>query len=94
MKAARQRKNATKVFNFTLVYEGIEELTREVADAIFEAGCDDALLGMRAGEMTLDFARDSNTYREALISAIDAVERCNLPVQLVRVEPLSSVEPE
>lgn len=55
---------------------------------MFEAGCDDALLGMRAGEVTLGFAREAPSFREALLSAIADVEKAALPIRLVRVEPI------
>lgn len=33
--------------DFTLVLYGISELTREVVDALYEAGCDDATIASR-----------------------------------------------
>ena len=75
------------VYSFTLVYAGVEDLTREVCDAIYEVGCDDALLGISNGLMTLDFDRLSSSFQEALMSAMRDVDRAKLPVRLVRVEP-------
>ncbi len=74
--------------NFTLVYCGVDDLTQDLWDPLFEAGCDDALLGMRAGEVTLGFAREAPSFREALLSAIADVEKAALPIRLVRVEPI------
>jgi hypothetical protein len=73
---------------FTLIYTGVEDITEEMANALYEAGCDDALIGMRDGLFFAHFGRDAPTFREALISAIDDVERSGQPLTLVRVEPL------
>jgi hypothetical protein len=73
---------------FTLIYTGVEDFTDELANALYEAGCDDALIGMRDGLFFAEFGRDAPTFREALISAIEDIERAGQPLRLVRVEPL------
>jgi hypothetical protein len=92
---ARERKAmnpAAKVVQetheFTLIYTGVEDLTDEFVNAMYEAGCDDALIGMRDGYFFADFGRSAPTFREALISAIEDIERSGQPLRLVRVEPL------
>ena len=42
---------------FTLILDGISELTPEIFDALFEAGCDDATMSSRDGVVSLDFGR-------------------------------------
>jgi hypothetical protein len=77
-----------EMYEFTLLYTGIEDYTDEMADALFEAGCDDALIGMRDGFFFAVFGRSAPTFREALISAIEDIERSGQPLRLVRVEPI------
>ncbi len=77
-----------KTHEFTLVYTGVEDFTDEFINAMYEAGCDDALIGMRDGFFFADFSRNSPTFREALISAIEDIERSGQPLQLIRVEPI------
>jgi hypothetical protein len=88
----KSMKPAAKVIQatheFTLVYTGIEDYTDELANALFEAGCDDALIGMRDGYFFANFGRTAPTFREALISAIEDIERSGQPLRLVRVEPI------
>lgn len=79
-------KAAEKTFGFTLIYSGPTELTQELEDAIFEAGCDDALLGIVEGRLILDFSRKAPSLREALFSAINDVERTGLPIRLTGFE--------
>ena len=77
-----------KTHRFTLLYTGADELTEDLANALYEAGCDDALLGIQNGLLFLDFNRTSPSYKEALSSAINDVERSAAPIRLVRVEPI------
>jgi hypothetical protein len=79
---------ATQAYQFTLVYEGPAELTQDLEDAIFAAGCGDATLGVVGGRIVLDFCRQSASFEEALVSAIGDVRRAGLPYPLTRVEPI------
>ena len=44
-----------KNFEFTLVLAGKRQLSDDLEDAIFEAGCDDATLSLRNAIAYLDF---------------------------------------
>lgn len=61
-------------FTFTLVVEGRDLKTDEVVDALFEAGCDDALVGSSEGVQFLDFDREAGSVEEAVRSAVADVE--------------------
>ena len=76
-----------KVHSFTLVLTGVTEISGEVEDRLFEAGCDDTLLGMRDGVVFLDFDRESELLLDAIVSAISDVEQSGLEVKVIRVEP-------
>lgn len=80
----RKRQQAN---TFTLVLTGIRELNASVEDALYEAGCDDALLGTRNGVAFLDFDREAESLVDAIHSAIRDVERAGLGARVVRVEP-------
>jgi hypothetical protein len=73
--------------SFTLVLSGVSEIHQDLADALFEAGCDDTLLGSRDGVVYLDFDREAETFREAVDGAIADVARVRMPVTVARVEP-------
>jgi hypothetical protein len=72
---------------FTLVLTGFQSLSEDVEDALFEAGCDDALLGIRSGVPYLEFEREAPSLIEAVLSAIRDVNRSG-------VARVTSVEPE
>ncbi len=73
--------------HFTLILDGNLDIGDDVQDPLFEAGCDDALLGMQNGVTFLDFAREAESLDEAVRSAIDDVNRAGIGLQVVRVEP-------
>jgi hypothetical protein len=72
---------------FTLILSGASELTIEIQDALFEAGCDDALLGCRDGVLFLDFDREAASLQKAIASTIADVEAADIGLRVVRVEP-------
>ena len=63
------------IFTFTLIVEGPDLQTDEFAEALFEAGCDDALVGRIDGIQYLDFDRDAASLEEAVLSSINDLER-------------------
>jgi hypothetical protein len=75
-----------KTHSFTLILSGDGELTEGLQDALFEAGCDDALLGSRGGVLYLDFDREGASLDDAVLSAIGDVERAGTGRRVVRVE--------
>ncbi|HEV3417032.1 MAG TPA: hypothetical protein VG056_09475 [Pirellulales bacterium] len=76
---------AQKIFSFTLILAHVREITAEIEDALFESGCDDALLGMRCGVAFLDFDRASKSLSEAIRTAVRDVHQAGFDV--IRVEP-------
>jgi hypothetical protein len=62
-----------------------DQIVGPLADALFEAGCDDALLGSAEGVVRLDFDRESASLIEAISSAIRQVESTG--VRVLCLEP-------
>ena len=75
------------IFNFTLVLSGVNDNTAGLEDALFEAGCDDALVNFRNGTVYLDFDRESLSFEDAVISAIKQVESTPFKIGVVNVAP-------
>ena len=64
--------------DFALVLDGITDLTTQMEDALYEAGCDDATICVRAGRVFLTFSRSAPTMKEAILSAIRNVQEANI----------------
>ena len=76
-----------KSHTFVLVLSGISEPDESLEDALFDAGCDDAILAFRSGVGYLEFDREAHTLESAILSAVRSVERAKHPVTISHVEP-------
>jgi len=59
----------TKTFDFSFAVSGIDPHEEGFADAIFEAGCDDASLMLYKGAIVVNFMREHDTFIDAVASA-------------------------
>ncbi len=72
--------------DFFLVLTNDIQLTREVEDALFEAGCDDATLSRRSGRLVLTFSRTGPSLQDAIVSAIRDVRKAGIGAEVLRVD--------
>jgi hypothetical protein len=63
----------------------------EITDALFEAGCDDALLLERAGMFVLEFDRDADSFDQAAVSAIHDVFSAGMKPTYLGPDPMVSM---
>jgi hypothetical protein len=83
--------NCNQEHDFTLLLDGANTVTREIEDAIFNAGCDDATIGLRFGRLFLTFSRTAPSLREAIVSAILAINGCGKDLRVLRVDACNLV---
>ena len=77
-----------ETYSFAIHVKDVD-LTGRYEDPFFEAGCDDATIIVVDGRLCLDFDREAPSYKEALASAMDDVERAGGRVAFVEpLEPL------
>ena len=72
-------------YAFMLLLSGFDEITDVIENALFEAGCDDATLGIHAGNPYLTFHREAKSLEEAIRSALRQVKAANVGIEVVRV---------
>jgi hypothetical protein len=72
-------------YEFTLILQGSPELTDEVADRLFEAGCDDGSPGTCNGVFSIDFDRTGRTLEAAIASAISDVKSAGFGVERIEI---------
>jgi len=77
----------TREHDFALIVGGVPELTNDIEDALFNAGCDDATLSIRDGRLFMEFSRSSVSIKDAISSAIHDVEAAAIGAEVVRVDP-------
>jgi hypothetical protein len=76
-------------YEFTLVLKGSSELTDQLANQLFEAGCDDGKPGTRDGVLSVVFNRSGSTLQGAIASAIRDVQSAGLTADQVVIEAAS-----
>lgn len=74
-----------KTHHFVLVLDA-DEITADLEDRLYEAGCDDALLGVHSGEVYLDFSRAAPSYSQAVSSAVLDAQSAGVRVLRVRAD--------
>jgi len=65
-------------YDFTLLFDGVSEITDDIERSLFEAGCDDATLSMRSGRLYLTFSRRAQSMKDAIASAMNDVRKANI----------------
>lgn len=76
-----------RTYSFTLFLRGPDVLSDENLNALYEAGCDDAVFGELDGAQYAAFDRDAETFTAALKSAILNLTSAVDGLEVVRVAP-------
>lgn len=82
------------IHSFAVVIDGVDLTSPDSpdADALYEAGCDDALLTSSAGVQRAIFDREAPTFATAVASAIAAIESGIRGARVVAVERLDGAD--
>lgn len=80
----RRRKRSQR---FVLVLRGTKEPSAELEDALYEGGCDDAILVFRNNVGCLEFDRVGESFPEAVLSALEDVGSTRIGITVDHVEP-------
>lgn len=62
-------------YEFTLIVRDHEPLTDALANALFEAGCDDGTPGTLDGRLEIGFTREADNHVDAVATAIRDVRK-------------------
>jgi len=82
-------------YEFSLILKADTEITEELADKLFEAGCDDGTPGTFCGTPYISFHRESESLESAIRSAVADVQNAGCVVERLQIEhdsPLLSSE--
>ncbi len=72
-------------YEFSLILKGPLELTEDIADELFAAGCDDGTPGTCDGVFSIDFHRKAESLEQAIHSAIGNVKAAGYQVERVEI---------
>lgn len=79
-------------YEFKVFLAGLTEITDEAADALFEAGSDDASPASRDGQVGCMFHREAPCLEHAIRSAVADVNKAGYQVQRVELDSDAVVE--
>jgi hypothetical protein len=80
-----------KTFEFSIIASGLDHNAEDFEARFYDGGCDDALVAFQKGHIILDFARDADSFEEAVISAIEDVLRVGATIDRIEPDPLVSL---
>jgi len=87
------KQSCEQEYDFALILTGVHDLTSEVQDALFEAGCDDATLSIRYGSIYMEFSRAAVSFKDAILSTLRDVRKANIGADVLRVDECQLVTP-
>jgi hypothetical protein len=73
-------------YEFRLIFSNTVEMTDDVVNRLFEAGCDDGSPGTFCGVPYIDFHREADCLESAIRSAVADVQKAGCTVQKVEIE--------
>src|SRR5271166_5248609 len=74
-------------YHFTVVLAGLSEISDDLAEALFTAGCDDGSPWSSQGVAAVGFDREAESFEQAVRSAIADVQKAGCHVAWVKIEP-------
>ena len=75
-----------KTYRFTIFLRGIDVMTDDIAETLYEAGCDDSSPGSGCGEAYVAFDREAKSLESAVASAANDVRTAGFHIAEVRID--------
>jgi hypothetical protein len=79
-------------YRFTVVLADFGEIPDDLAEALFEAGCDDGSPWSSQGVAAVGFDREAESFEQAVRSAIADVQKAGCHVAWIKIEPEDLVQ--
>lgn len=80
-----------KTFQFSVIASGLDPNAENFEAQFYENGCDDALVSFQKGYIIIDFAREAETFAEAVASALENVAGTGARIDRLEPDPLVSL---
>ena len=75
-----------KCYDFIVILRGLDVIDDDLADKLFEAGCDDGSPFSSCGIAGIGFSREAESLEAAIRSAVADVQRAGCTVERVQIE--------
>jgi len=73
-------------YAFNLILKEGTKITEELADRLFDAGCDDGTPGTYCGTPYISFHREADSLESAIRSAVANVQKTGCIIERVQIE--------
>jgi hypothetical protein len=78
-------------YEFSIIASGLNRESDDFEQRFLNSGCDDATISFQKGHIIVDFARESSSIDEAIVSAVNGVKAAGAQVNRVEPDPLVSL---
>jgi len=75
-----------KCYEFIVILRGLDVIDEDLADKLFEAGCDDGSPFSSCGIAGVGFSREAESLEVAIRSAVADVQKAGCTVERVQIE--------
>jgi hypothetical protein len=75
-----------KCYDFIVILHGLDVIDEDLADNLFEAGCDDGSPFSSCGIAGVGFSREAESLEKAIRSAVADVQKAGCTVERVQIE--------
>lgn len=75
-----------KFYEFIVILHGLDTIDDDLADKLFEAGCDDGSPFSTCGIAGIGFSREAESLEAAIRSAVADVQKAGCTVERVQIE--------
>ena len=73
-------------YDFVVVLKGLDIIDDDLAETLYEAGCDDGSPFSSAGVAGVGFSREADCLESAIRSAVADVQKAGCTVQRIEIE--------
>ena len=73
-------------YDFVVVLKGLDVIDDDLAEALYEAGCDDGSPFSSGGVAAVGFSREADCLESAIRSAVADVQKAGCTVQRIEIE--------
>ena len=73
-------------YDFVVVLKGLDVIDDDLAEALYEAGCDDGSPFSSGGVAGVGFSREADCLESAIRSAVADVQKAGCTVQRIEIE--------
>jgi hypothetical protein len=80
-----------ETFEFSVIASGLDPATEDFEARFYDHGCDDALVSFQKGHVIVDFAREAESFGDAVASALENVAATGARIDRLEPDPLVSL---